>query len=320
MNNEINKAFGMNFQIEQIEKMKGLPMYMTSKRFFYIVKDDTVSFILVRVAENEKYGVVALEKQLKAIEEKGKLPVAYWFENLSKYQRDSLMGHRIPFVADGIQLYLPFLGVAIQNKFRNKSEVKADKMMPITQSLFLYLIYNCNGKRVIKKEAAEYLRVTKTSITRASEQLEKMGLIKQEISGKEHYMWTEIYGYNLFIKAKDYLINPIQSAIITERNRLIDTMPVTGETALAEYSMINPSKVKSVAMDKSMAKNYVFEERDERWEYNTDLRRLEFWKYDPKLFSNEEVVDPISLYMTLTGTEDERLEEALEEMMEAYKW
>ncbi len=320
MNNEINKTFGTDFQIEHIEKIKGLPIYMTSGRLFYLVKDDTVSFILVKVSDNEKYGVIALNKQRKAIEEKCKLPVAFWFDNLSKYQRDSLIGHKIPFVADGIQMYLPFLGVAIQNKFRNKSEVKADKMMPITQSLLLHLIYNCNGKRVMKKEAAEFLGVTKTSITRASAQLEKMGLIRQEMSGKEYYMWTEIFGYDLFIYAKDYLINPVQTIIVTESNELVDSMPVTGETALAEYSMINPSKIKNVAMDKSMAKNYVFEERDERWEVNTELVRLELWKYDPMLFAKENKVDPISLYMTLTGTEDERLEEALEEMMEAYKW
>lgn len=319
MNNEIKKAFGLNFQIEQIEKIKGLPLYMTSKRHFYIAKDDEVSFILVKVAENEKYGVIALDKQRKTIEEKSKLPVAYWFDKLSKYQRDSLVGHKIPFVADGSQLYLPFLGVAIQNKFKNKSEVRADRMMPITQSLFLYLIYKCNGKKVMKKEAAEYLGVTKTSITRASEQLEKMGLIKQEMSGKEYYMWTETSGYNLFIKAKDYLINPIQTAIITERKSITDSMPISGETALAKYSMINPSKLRNVAMDKTTAKNHVFEKKDERWEDNTELVRLELWKYDPKLFAKEEVVDPISLYMTLNDTEDERVEEALEEMMEAFR-
>lgn len=320
MNNEINKAFGMDFKIEKIEKVKGLPIYMTSRRQFYIMKDDSVSFVLVKVDADEKYGVVALDKQRKAIEEKCELPVAYWFEYLSKYQRDSLVGHRIPFVADKFQLYLPFLGVAIQNTFKNKSKVKADKMMPITQSLFLYLIYKCNGKRVIKKEAAEYLGVTKTSITRASEQLEKMGLIKQEMSGKEYYMWTESSGYDLFIEAKDYLINPVQSKVIIDSHEIVDNMPVAGETALAEYTMINPSKMKNVAMDKSVAATYKFDRHDEIWEDKDDLLNLELWKYDPKLFARKGAVDPISLYMTMQGSEDERLEEALEEMMEADIW
>lgn len=320
MNNEINRAFGTSFQMEQIIKIKGLPMYITARRLFYVVKDDDVSFILVKVAGNEKYGVIALDKQRKIIEEKSECPVVFWFEKLTKYQRDSLIGHKIPFVADGFQLYLPFLGVAIQNTFKNKSEVKIDKMMPITQSLFLYLIYNCNGKKVMKKDAAEFLGVTKTSITRASEQLEKMGLIRQEMSGKEYYMWTELSGYNLFIKAKDYLINPIQSVITTEKSEILVGLPASGETALSEYSMINPSRIKYVAIDKKLAKNHVFEKQDESWVDNSKLVRVEFWKYDPKLFEREGKVDPISLYMTLLAVEDERLEGALEEMMEDYTW
>ena len=102
---------------------------------------------------------------------------------------------RIPFVGDDKQMYLPFLGIAIHNSFRKKKEIKTEKMMPVTQSLFLYLIYECKNKKIMKKQAAEYLNVTKTSITRASEQLEKMGLICQKTIG----------GYQLFIKAKRLL-------------------------------------------------------------------------------------------------------------------
>ena len=127
--------------------------------------------------------------------------------------------------------------------------------MPVTQSLFLYLIYECKNKKVMKKEAAEYLNVTKTSITRASEQLEKMGLICQEADGKECYMRTEDSGYQLFIKAKRYLINPVQKSFVVENLNQFTDMPVSGESALSNYSMLNPSVIESVAIDKSMEKN-----------------------------------------------------------------
>lgn len=316
----INKSFGMDFQIEETEKIKGLPLYMTSRRSFYIVSDETIRFLLVKVSENEKYGAIALDKQRKLYEEKSKLLVAYWFEGLSRYQRDSLISHRIPFVADGIQLYLPFLGLAIQNSFKKKNEIKTDKMMPITQSLFLYLLYICNGKRILKKDAAEFLGVTRTSITRASEQLVRMGLISQEMSGKEYYMWTENSGYELFLMAKKYLINPIQDRLVIDKDTVKNGLAVSGETALAEYSMLNPPRIENVAMDKTLARNYSFEQLDERWEEEKELLRLELWKYNPELFSKDGIVDPISLYMTMTASDDERIEGALEEMMEEYKW
>mgnify|MGYP002514845355 CR=1 FL=1 len=320
MIDSINKAFGMSFRMEKIEKIKGLPIYMSSKRLFYKVMDNENSFLLVKLSDSEKFGVVAFEKQQKQYEEKINLPVAYWFDNVTRAQRDALINHHIPFVADDKQLYLPFLGISIQNSFKKKKEVKIEKMMPVTQSLFLFLVYKCKNKKIMKKEAAEYLNVTRTSITRASEQLEKMGLIRQEMSGKECYMWTEESGYQLFLKAKGYLINPIQESFVIENLYQFEEMPLSGECALSKYSMMNPSRVESVAIDKSMAKEYSFEKLDERWEDTKELIRIELWKYNPMRFSKDRLVDPISLYMSLLDNGDERIEGAIDEMLEEYEW
>ena len=316
----INKAFGTSFQMEKIDKMKGLPVFMISRRSFYKVSDDTSCFLLVKLSNDEKFGVVALDKQRNQYEEKTNLLTVFWFENITRAQRDSLMDHHIPFVAAGNQLYIPFLGISIHNNFIKKKQTKISKMMPITQRLFLYLLYDCKGKRIIKKQAADYLEVTRTSITRASEQLETMGLICQEMLGKEYYMWTEYSGYELFEKAKKYLINPIQESFITKNMTALSDMPLAGESALAKYSLINPPNMNSIAIDKSLSDQYELKPVDERWEENKDLIRLELWKYNPALFVKNGVVDPISLYMTLSDIVDERIEGALEEMLEGYKW
>lgn len=312
----INESFGMTFHIEEIPKIKGLPMYMTLSRSFYRVSDDANQFLLIKVPNDDKFGIITLAKQKAIYEEKSNLPVAYWFDGLSRYQRDSFIKHKIPFVADNTQMYLPFLGVAIQNTFRKKKEVSINKMMPITQCLFLYLLYACDGKSVIKKDAAEFLNVTKTSITRASDQLEKMGLINQKISGKECYIRTVDSGYDLFLKAEKYLINPIQTTLTTEKKDFQNEAVIAGETALANYSMLNPPKVGSLAINKALYKKYKPEQIDERWEDKKILVKLELWKYDPRLFSKNGIADPISLYMTMKTTKDERIEEALEKMME----
>lgn len=319
MINSINDAFGMNFQMEILNKIKGLPVYMTVGRSFYKAYDDASSFILVKLSDSEKFGVVALDKQKTQYEEKLNLPIVYWFEELTRTQRDSLIGHHIPFVADNLQLYLPFLGIAIQNNFKQKKATKTDKMMPITQSLFLYLLYDCKEKKIMKKQAAEFLGVTRTSITRASEQLEAMGLISQEMVGKEYYMWTNFTGYELYRKAKEYLINPVQESFVTEEKDIKD-MILAGDSALAEYSMLNPSNVKSYAIDKTVSRSVTFVKLDEKWEVSRPLIRLELWKYNPALFSINGKVDPVSLYMSMADTEDERVEGELEEMMEEFKW
>ena len=48
--------------------------------------------------------------------------------------------------------------------------------------------------------------------------------------------------------------------------------------------------------------------------------QLEVWRYDPQILTEEETVDPFSLYLSLKETEDERIESALTEMMEKLQW
>ena len=107
---------------------------------------------------------------------------------------------------------------------------------------------------------------------------------------------------------------------MTENCNAIQAMPVAGESALAMQSMINPSRIECFAMDKSLEKEYSFEKLDERWEEDKKLVQVEFWKYDPKNFSKNNMVDVVSLYMSLKDVKDERIEEALDEMMEEYEW
>lgn len=316
----INEMFGMNFQIEQMDKIKGLPIYMTVGRSFYKATNDDISMLIVSLSDNEKYGVVAFAKQKELYEKVVKLPTVYYFNNITQRQRDSLISHRISFVAGNKQMYLPFLGMYLQNLFSKNKDKKIEKIMPVTQSLFLYFLYESKGRKVQKKDAADFLRVTRTSITRASEQLASLGLIKQEKSGKEYYMWTELNGFELFKRAKPYLINPVYDSYTTMASVNNRTMPLSGESALSSYSMINPPPISCIAASKSIADEKSFVKIDKRWEDEDELVTIEFWKYDPCLFEKEGKVDPVSLYMSMNSSVDERIESALEEMMEGYEW
>jgi hypothetical protein len=47
---------------------------------------------------------------------------------------------------------------------------------------------------------------------------------------------------------------------------------------------------------------------------------LELWRYAPDLFASHGRVDRLSLYLSLRETRDERVEAALEQMMEQLPW
>ena len=316
---EYRELFGIDFNVTTIS-VSSLPVYLTAGRSFYMLSHNETKFLLVKVSEKEKFGVLALEKQAGIISEKYGIPVAFDFSNVTRPQRDSLINNNIPFISESGQLYLPFLGMALSNRFTHQKDVKKEKMMPVTQALFLLLLYSANGGSVLKKDAAETLGVTRTSITRASDQLDAMGLIKQEVYGKECHMYANGQGLQLFEMAKPYLINPIQRTAVVQYKKQNDSYSLSGESALAERTMLNNPKISVRAVYKDEADFEQIQEIDTRWAPNVNVMQLEFWKYNPQLFSKHGVVDPVSLYMCFENNVDERIEEAIEEYLEDYKW
>ena len=47
---------------------------------------------------------------------------------------------------------------------------------------------------------------------------------------------------------------------------------------------------------------------------------MQLWNYAPNLFARDDTVDKFSLYLSLKDNEDERIQSALEEMMESIEW
>ena len=317
--NEYKKLFGLDFRICKVNS-KDLPVYITAGRSFSRLSFSGIDFILVRLASDERFGVVALDKQAALLSAKYEMPVAFEFENVSRVQRNSLIERNIPFISGSGQIYLPFLGIALSNRFVQHKQINAEKMMPVTQALFLYLIYNGNGRPIMKKDAAEGLGVTKTSISRASEQLEAMGLISLETHGKESHMIVNGKGMELFHRARPYMINPIQRTITTLSQEQFDSYLYSGESALAMNTMLNEPGIPVKAVYKAEIDSDKLPDIDIRWAPDKAAVNIELWKYDPGIFSRNGSIDPISLALCFENNADERIEEAIEKYMEAYKW
>lgn len=319
MESRYKEIFGLNFKAEKIDT-KGLPVYMTAGRRFCRMSYQEMRFLFVHLSDDERFGIVALEKQAVFLSEQYGIPVAFGFPAVTKLQRDKLLERNIPFITDNGQLYLPFLGILLNDTFKKEKDAKRDKMMPATQALFLYMLYKSKGQPVMKKDAAAAIGVTKTSITRASEQLAALGLISQEMHGKEYYMMMEPSGLELYKKAKPYLINPVQRILITETEDRYREYVYSGESALARVTMLNEPEIPARAVYKACFDADYVTEIDPKWMPDSNPISLELWKYDPAMFANNGIVDPVSLSLCFEGIADERIEGAVKEYLEGYPW
>ena len=320
MIHDIIKAnFGIDCKSEEFE-IKGLPLYMLSGRKFYRIFMDEYAFLLIELPATDKFGAVALAKQLKQYRDKTGMEAAFLMGRLTKAQRDALIGRKIPFVSLPDQAYLPFLGMVLRNSFKKAADVSNGKMMPATQSLFLYILYHKDSGYIVKKQAAEDLSLTRTSITRSSKQLKQMGLIAEEKQGKEIRMIPLAAGRDLYERAKDFLINPVQKRLYINENRMKSDLFLSGESLLSRHSMLGSPKYETYAAYKGSVEMESLELIDPLWQSDRGSMVLELWKYDPALFAVKGEVDPVSLAMSLSESEDERVQGAVEEYLKGYEW
>lgn len=312
----LKRYFEADITCQKINGTLQVPL-MLAKRELYRVSLNGVSFVVIKTGKEEPFGIVALKKQKKLYMEQLQSCIAFEFDKVTKAQRDSLIKNRIPFISFPEQVYLPFLGVVLSEQFRKEKEVHLDRMAPTTQQLFLLLLYQ-KDIPISKSTAAEELGITRTSLTRASEQLLAMKLIEQKKVGKEIRMFRKYEPRIMFEKAKPYLINPIQEKIAVRAENLKAGWLYAGESALSAYSMLNPPKISEVAVYKNVIDRSNIQKAEPKWEEDTSIVMMELWKYDPFLFSNGASVDPVSLICSLKECEDERVENAIDEMMEEW--
>lgn len=307
----ITSLFGIDVSYENWDKEDLLPLYIAGSYMFWKASIYDIHFIIIEPKE-ELVTLPALKKQILKIQEIDNVPVVLKMKSVSNYRRKSLIESKIPFITDR-QVFLPFIGtLLVDDKIIEKPIEKIDKFVFSTQLLCLFYIYNRKKKMYIS-EAAKILPFTAMTLTRAVKQLESTGMFITSKDGVNKIIESKYERIDLFKNGKKYLLNPVIKSGYIDKENITDDMVYASETALSEKTMLNPSKVVTYAIEgKKFDKKRLM---DELIDPQKQVK-LELWAYNPKLFSNDETVDNLSLILSFEENNDERIEEAIEEILE----
>ena len=251
----------------------------------------------------------ALKKQIVKIQQIDNVPVVFELTTVSNYRRKSLIENNIPFITDK-QVFLPFIGTMLSDE--KEPQKLTGKFVYSTQQLFLFYLYS-KKKRLYTSEAGKVLPFTAMTLTRAVKQLETTDLFLVAKDGVNKFIESKYKRDELFEKAKVYLTTPVRKTGYIDKTQVTENMVFAGETALSEKTMLNPSRVVTYAIsEKDYDKTLL---TDELIDPDKQIR-LELWAYNPKQFSEDNSADDISIVLSFTGTNDERIEEAVDELQE----
>jgi len=304
----LNKVLGVKAIYKDVE-FKHLPNFIATRYRLQLVSMNEQKIIFL-YPKTELEQIEVLKKHIARIQKNENFPVVLVLKELSFRRREYLIREKIPFIVDGKQIYLPFMAVYLQERC-SAEKIPREEILPSAQMLLLHFVYG-GAQELSTSQAAKDLELTPTSISRASRQLEEMGLLHIRKVGVQRIMRSEESPKTLFQKAGDKLLNPIKRTVYIPKKYVGTDLLESGYSALAEYSMLNEPNVRSYAA-----------ERISQWKYVTtnSLQNskvqvaVEMWRYNPRKLSTRNTVDELSLALTLREDADERVEEAVEEML-----
>ena len=146
------------------------------------------------------------------------------------------------------------------------------------------------------------------TITRAVRQLEQTTLFTTEKDGVQKKMTGKYTMRELYDKMQPYLTSPVRKTIYVDKQTPLSSMRIAGMSALSQMSMVNPPDMLCYAVH---GKKELPSGTDVLIDASAQVK-VEIWKYDPNILSENDTVDPLSLAISLKDDPDERIEEAVE--------
>ena len=304
--NVLKDIFGLQVQYRSWSRIKGLPLYIAgSYKFKEAILNGARCIILSPVEELAT--LPALKKHIQRIQEIDKVPVVIKLPSISAFRRKKMLVERVPFIT-AKQAFLPFLGAYLTDE----EAKEVTKLMCSTQQIVLLYLYN-KSKQLYVADATKRLPFTAMTISRAVKQLEATGLFRISKEGVNKVIECDYQGQELFEKIKGFLKSPVGKIVYMNKEDVTLGMVLAGESALAEVTMLSPSRLMTYAV---YAKKFSKERVTNELLDPDEQIRVELWDYDPSLFSEENIADRLSIALSFEGNPDERIEGAVEEMLE----
>lgn len=244
-------------------------------------------------------------------------------ENVEAYHRTRLIQKGLNFIVPGTQMFLPSLLLDLKETFPKRLLKKA-KLTPSAQCILLYHILNKNDnvEDMSFKKIAHRFDYTQPTITHAVNSLKEQNLCVVKTS-KEKFLHFNYQAKDLWKAALPFMRSPVKKKIYTHEQPAPNILR-SNISALTKYSEINAGTLHYYAMDQHTFNRIYLQKKIAYHDVADGTYCMEIWSYNPLLLARlgtiQNVVDPLSLYLSMQDSPDERTQMALESMIERHIW
>jgi hypothetical protein len=292
--------------------LRKLPMYLSHAYHYSLIEVDEYPFLLAEDRGSIPKTASQLKKQSNALSQYTEWPVVFVLYSPSPQVRRKLIQDRVNFIVPGSQLYLPGLLISLK-EINNKPYSFSEQLTPSAQLLLLYHLQVEHLNNFSFKEIAEKLNYSAKTITKIAAELKAKNLCK--ITGaKEKQFVFDVDREQLWQMSEPQMQSPVTKSYYTNQ-KSGSVFCKSGDMALAHYTFLSDTGKIEYAVYKA-----VFDELKENdyWDYLDEVEgnmKVEVWKYDPSLLSDNGYIDALSLYLCYREDSNERVQAEINDLI-----
>lgn len=316
MKEYIETILHQNIQLIPYEEQYKLPLaYRNAYHLNRMIINGQEALLAAPV---EKIPLATLRKQYRQMAVYTGLPCVLYLKETNYYGRDAMLEEGIPFVWEGHQIYLPYIGALLEDQKRPALR-SCNQISYLIQKLLLMALYE-GWQRITVTKAAEKLGVSKMSITRCFDELEAMDIPYLMVRSRARSISADADKKAMWEKIKPILRNPIITTYALKEKPDIQ-LPIAGTMALAHYSMLDESNRPTYAITKKNLSEIDLSAGRQTPAGEIPGCTIQELGYQIP-FEDGSAVDPLTIVLGMGEEElsDPRVSMAIDEMLEEHVW
>lgn len=299
-------------------KLRGIPLHVEHAFRLWRTALFGREFVLAELGDGVEVGPKRLAAALEVVRHAAPdAHVAVVLPHVTALQRQRLIRAGVPFIVPGRQTFLPSVLVDLREHFPRAPAPRPTALTAAAQFVVLRQVLWGDVEGVSLADVARTCGYTAMTLTNARNTLVAAGLCGAATQGRAKPLRFAARGRELWDMALPLLGTPVKKTmpvgVITRRLGVLEA----GLTALARHTRLAAPSVATLAADARALRRAVADGTVLLGATEDEAAKLvQAWAYDPVRLARGDVVDPLSLWLSLRDDPDERVQAALAELLE----
>jgi hypothetical protein len=248
-------------------------------------------------------------------------PTVLVLPGLQSRTRQKLIRLRVPFIVPERQTFLPLALVDLRERQNLLRRHATKRLTPAAQVVVLYHLERENLDGWPLSRIALATGYSPIMLSKVRAELEATGLCDARKTGRTISLAFRFAGRELWDKVLPWLTTPLRTTHWARWDKPPADALVAGMTALCRTTKISDDRIPTCCMA-APAFHEAVDRGDIRIMHDSDEAdvRIEVWSYDPRVLTDRDIADPLSVYLTLREVPDERVQDQLETLLKRVSW